>query len=856
MIRNDKPTKKQLKKQAARLAERLDELSGRIDVRAFRSTKQSSQISELRAQLAELVSDQDTKLQDLGSRLDSLASDDQDLEGKTDNLTAHIRGLEESISTLERAELELRERTLSLETSAAELSRHQSRLVELTERLDRNDKGTPVIRQELARVFEHVRGLAAQTDHLASAVQELDTARARHEQSGEDLETRAQTLETRLDEFSNGGTAVAEMTDRLEKATGIAASLAAEVAALSSRSRTLERKTEDLVDLVHELQNRSSERSRVDSELNERTLRLETTAAELTTEQTRLRERADQLGARTETLEQSVASDRTQTLAQEIEQLGERAKRTDAKTESLEARLADDRSGTDRELQRLQQRTGDLEQRVHGLATSSGGVGDEMASLTQRIESIASESRQLATTQTSLADHAVSLDSAIDELSRQTLALAEDLQVLRPEFQGALGERLDKLRHELQDLVGERLRDQAQETDHVLDELGADTSRLDNEAQVLRTQTQDLQQRVRRLDELERELALRADSLSTHGDAVERRLVELRSAEARLSGETDALKQTQMAHEQVIAASHIAHQEQAGEQQALTSTTNRLASDLAALTDQASRHDETENALDQRLGDTERLQQQHTADLGELSAGVRSRTRVAAVAVLILAGGLIGLHFYQYGSPKTEGELAASASQVRGLEIRQQELDTKLEDLSAGLYQFEETVDDINGAVSAADAKADQVFSRHVEDFAQVNEAVDALKSQRQTEQRLTADVASLQATVKKIQEGLFAAESPRAWARAKEQGDYTLQVLGVRNRRSLSRFARKHRIDGQNSVCRTQYQGRDWYILLHGIYGSPRQAREALEQLPAELAELKPWVRRIPPDGELLPLE
>jgi chromosome segregation ATPase len=880
MTTKDKPSKKALKKRAIELAERLDALSGRIDIQAFRSTKQAGQIvglleksqslqnaaggmdrrlralsdahealldqcqglvhdgaqlashsdrldsivGELRTQLADLLADQDDVLQNLRSGLGGLASRGDDLEAKADDLASRVRGLEETLSTLDRAEHELGERILALETSAAELARHQNRLIERTDRLAQNAGEVPAIRQELAEVAERVQRLAAQADNLSTAVDGLDSTRSRLVESGRALDERSQDLEARLATLSEEGGAVAALTDRLEKATRIAADLAAEVSALSSRSQTLERKTEDLADQVHSLENESSERSRADTELADRARNLEATAAELTAGQAELREHADALVRRTDRLEEQ-----TRTLAStDSDRVG--------RLQSLEARLLG------------------LVDRIREIETGTGTSEGEFAGLTRRLDTMAEETQAITRTQSELADHALTLDSALDELNGQTLALADDVRALRPEMQGLMDEGLDALRRELRDLTDGPLQTRSPETHVDLSRLEAEDSRLDSEIVGIRARADEFEYRVGQLGQAEQELSLRVDGFNLQAEALERQIGDLQTARTRLTDDTDSLRQTRTAHEQAISTLHLAQQGQAERHQELTSRADGLASDLASLSERSARQDEAQAALGQRLDNAEGRQRQHTAHLSGLDVRVKRRSLIGGGATLLLAGGLVAVFLTRQAASPTPHGPNLPLSRIQDLQTHQQVLDTKVEGLSSGTHGLEETVDDLRAAVSAIDVKTEQILSRHVEEFNRLSEAIGALESPGKARQ-LSAEITRLNARVQEIGDRLTATETPQSWARAQHLGQYTIQLLGVRSSRSAAGFARRHQLDHPVTLCRTQYQGKDWYVLLQGIYETAAQARDALKQLPAGLAELKPWVRRVPQEGELLPL-
>lgn len=92
-------------------------------------------------------------------------------------------------------------------------------------------------------------------------------------------------------------------------------------------------------------------------------------------------------------------------------------------------------------------------------------------------------------------------------------------------------------------------------------------------------------------------------------------------------------------------------------------------------------------------------------------------------------------------------------------------------------------------------------------------------------------------------------------WAQARAQGRYTLQLVGVHEHRHMAWFLGQHRIGGDNAVHYSERGGRQWLVLLHGIYRTSGQALAAARRLPADVAAQSPWARRIPTAGRLEPL-
>ena len=92
-------------------------------------------------------------------------------------------------------------------------------------------------------------------------------------------------------------------------------------------------------------------------------------------------------------------------------------------------------------------------------------------------------------------------------------------------------------------------------------------------------------------------------------------------------------------------------------------------------------------------------------------------------------------------------------------------------------------------------------------------------------------------------------------WAQARAKGHYTLQLVGVSERRRMSWFLEEHRVPGNNAIHHARRGGGQWLELFHGTYPTSDEALAAARKLPSGLAAQNPWVRRIPASGRLDPL-
>jgi len=84
------------------------------------------------------------------------------------------------------------------------------------------------------------------------------------------------------------------------------------------------------------------------------------------------------------------------------------------------------------------------------------------------------------------------------------------------------------------------------------------------------------------------------------------------------------------------------------------------------------------------------------------------------------------------------------------------------------------------------------------------------------------------------------------SWILAQKPSHYTIQILGVRNEKSVLKFVEKHRLWNQAAYFKTDYKGKNWFALLYGIYSTRKEALSAKEKLPEEIRKSSPWIREI----------
>ncbi len=84
-------------------------------------------------------------------------------------------------------------------------------------------------------------------------------------------------------------------------------------------------------------------------------------------------------------------------------------------------------------------------------------------------------------------------------------------------------------------------------------------------------------------------------------------------------------------------------------------------------------------------------------------------------------------------------------------------------------------------------------------------------------------------------------------WLLQQPPKSYSLQLLGSRSEKSVTRFIRDNQLDlSQTAYYRGNFKDSEWFVLLYGLYPSRDAALEARERLPAALRKGKPWPRSL----------
>ncbi len=78
------------------------------------------------------------------------------------------------------------------------------------------------------------------------------------------------------------------------------------------------------------------------------------------------------------------------------------------------------------------------------------------------------------------------------------------------------------------------------------------------------------------------------------------------------------------------------------------------------------------------------------------------------------------------------------------------------------------------------------------------------------------------------------------------EDTPFTVQLLGFFSLDALTRFVDQNDLPAELYYQQTTYQGRPWYVLIHSLHETKSAAETTVANIPAELAKLDIWIRRL----------
>jgi len=83
-------------------------------------------------------------------------------------------------------------------------------------------------------------------------------------------------------------------------------------------------------------------------------------------------------------------------------------------------------------------------------------------------------------------------------------------------------------------------------------------------------------------------------------------------------------------------------------------------------------------------------------------------------------------------------------------------------------------------------------------------------------------------------------------WLNAQPRDGWTIQILGSHNEVTVAEFMQQFKPENDYYYVKSSYQGKEWFVALHGSYGSKDEARQALRSLPEGLRRAGAWIRSL----------
>ncbi len=97
---------------------------------------------------------------------------------------------------------------------------------------------------------------------------------------------------------------------------------------------------------------------------------------------------------------------------------------------------------------------------------------------------------------------------------------------------------------------------------------------------------------------------------------------------------------------------------------------------------------------------------------------------------------------------------------------------------------------------------------------------------------------------VKPVESPIQVATATNVMLKSAPDGDYTLQLIGVRDRNKLNAMMQQFPEDAPVEVVETTYKGSPWFVLIYGQFPDKPKAQSAASELPESLGVSEPWAR------------
>ncbi|MCP3848738.1 MAG: hypothetical protein GY694_00665 [Gammaproteobacteria bacterium] len=147
--------------------------------------------------------------------------------------------------------------------------------------------------------------------------------------------------------------------------------------------------------------------------------------------------------------------------------------------------------------------------------------------------------------------------------------------------------------------------------------------------------------------------------------------------------------------------------------------------------------------------------------------------------------------------------------------------------------------------------KGESVSESLKQEYEEVSSEIQSLTDKLSTieEKTLKSTRKTMDETLYEKKEGVNSTQievHDSSWILQQNPEHYTIQLIGVRYKKSVFTYIRQNQALFNHSVAfiKTKYKGDDWFTLQYGQYKTFKEAQTALSKLPKEISTNRPWVR------------
>jgi chromosome segregation ATPase len=829
-----KLTKKELAARADKFEEQLDRLKNRLNRYSYKKTKQGNRLELLRENTQALGQ----RLDHLDRQLARLAVDDDNLPVQWKKLQKQVRSLRQAVGEWQtQGQVETTDLTAGLQELQQKQQRLKADLRLMHKVIKRVSDGSDDLHRDSKELSKHVRNLEESSSELSlhqtahddrirdleetfaeSSRQqekrqrkEKEQAESEHKAAGKDIKSLQAELTLLRRKLSDGRGQQKDLKRRIEQLSNRIGELGGQLTALHG-------------DLEHRLQSGEQRPEGIEQRLPELESRLESLQAAREQDSGIIdalelnQEKSLQLGQEMAQAQQAL-SEHLKRLEQHLEQIQTEDEQAVAGIQTLETRFQELIAEATRERSRVDGLEQGLEQ----------GLNQSRADISQLQEEL-----QQASLQQQQLEQQISTQGADGERREQQLgALTETTRTH--------SERLDSLDTAIE-ASGTRAKEQEQRTGEWIARLGATQSAA-----------------AKRLDAMEA-------ATGGHDDSISRLHAELEQTNDTSSNQQqriEAAHTSGLRHSMAIAALLIIGLLGGiALYQFLTQRISGIKRDVAlSLTQQGGQYalrQQTEaqyQHLESALAETRQQREKLSADT-TAPVGVADSARMDSSP----ADMVVRLEQRLAHNEERIGDLSAliaDRAAVAPAPTAARPLRDAVTGIEREIAALQASVKDLQSSTQP-DSELEQRAASLELSLSQVQEALEHRlqpmereQEQRLEQQQLLSDrIDTLTRSVAALKQEFRLSSLPgqeQRWEQAVEIGQYSIQLLGMHNPKTLLAFAERYPLDGERAYALTSYKERKWYILLYGIFNNIQDAKAALDALPDSIKVYHPWIRELP---------